>query len=435
MSRSTFFRQSGWMMMAGGIMGVFMWAVHPVLVKPVDQVNLGVLTGLLKGVVKQPFDHDEYSLFTTLLQIVGLLSFPATGLQIVFAQQAAAAVTPEQERQLRRTVHTVLGGALGIWLVGIAVLFLFRDQILGQLRITHPASFWLTMLSGLLILCVSVLYGVLQGRQNFKWLGWMAIFNGVGRCLAVVVIVRVIGSRVGGAMAGVCLGVVAVLLVCVWQAGSVWRGQSDPVDWRRWLKRVLPLIVGLGASTFILSADMIVVRSLFPGDQTGLYGAAGIIGRALVYFTIPMAGVMFPKIVHSAARSERTDVLAQALGATTLLGVAAAVFCTAFPGLPLQLVYDKSYLVIKPLVPWFAWCMLPLPLANVLINNLLARERFRAVLWLVGVAAAYGLTLLALAPHYVELEYLTAFKRVVQILGAFSLLLLAVSAWFTWKKD
>jgi O-antigen/teichoic acid export membrane protein len=115
--------------------------------------------------------------------------------------------------------------------------------------------------------------------------------------------------------------------------------------------------------------------------------------------------------------------------------VAAAVFCTVFPGLPLQLVYDKSYMVIKPLVPWFAWCMFLLTLANVLINNLLARERFRAIPWLVLVAAAYGLTLLALAPHYVELDYLTAFKRVVQILGAFSLLLLAVSAWFTWKKD
>src|SRR5438445_1243657 len=153
MSRSAFFRQSGWMMLAGVIMGLFMWAVHPVLVKPVDQVGLG----FLNSVVKRPFDHEEYSLFTTLLQIVGLLSFPATGLQIVFAQQSAAAVTPEQERQLRRTVHTVLGGALGIWLVGIAVLFLFRHQILGQLHITHPASFWLTMLSGLLILCVSVL--------------------------------------------------------------------------------------------------------------------------------------------------------------------------------------------------------------------------------------------------------------------------------------
>src|SRR5712691_238157 len=161
MSRSTFFRQSGWMMTAGVIMGVFMWAVHPVLVKPVDQVNLGILTGVLKSVVKQPFDHDEYSLFTTLLQIVGLMSIPAAGLQIVFAQQAAAAVTPEQERQLRRTVHAVLGGALGIWFLGIAVAFLFRDQILGQLRITDPASLWLTILAGLPILWAPVLSGVL----------------------------------------------------------------------------------------------------------------------------------------------------------------------------------------------------------------------------------------------------------------------------------
>jgi len=435
MSRSTFFRQSGWMMMAGVIMGVFMWAVHPVLVKPVDQVSLGGLTGFLQSVSKGPFDHDEYSLFTTLLQIVGLMSIPAAGLQIVFAQQTASAVTPEQERQLRRTVHAVLGGALASWLLGLAVVFLLRDQILGQLHISHPASLWLTILAGLPILWAPVLSGVLQGRQNFMWLGWMAILNGIGRCLAVVVIVRLIGSRVGGAMAGVLLGVSAVLLVSLWQTRSVWRGQGDPVEWRLWLKRVLPLTIGLGASTFILSADMIVVRSLFPGDPTGLYGAAGIIGRALVYFTIPMAAVMFPKIVQSAVKAERTDVLAQALGATAFLGAGAAVFCTVFPGLPLQLVYDKSYLVIKPLVPWFAWCMLPLPLANVLINNLLARERFRAVPWLVVVAAAYGLTLLALAPQYVELEYLAAFKRVVQILGAFSLLLLAVSAWFTWRKD
>src|SRR6266853_882625 len=194
MSRSTFFRQSGWMMTAGVIMGVFMWAVHPVLVKPVDQVSPGGLTGILKSVVKQPFDHDEYSLFTTLLQIVGLMSFPAAGLQIVFAQQAAAVVTPEDERQLRRTVHAALGG---IWLLGIGVVLLLRHQIIRQLHITHPASFWFTMLSGLLIVCASVLYGVLQGQQKFTWLGTMAIVNGAGRWLGVVVIVRLFGYRVG----------------------------------------------------------------------------------------------------------------------------------------------------------------------------------------------------------------------------------------------
>jgi hypothetical protein len=108
--------------------------------------------------------------------------------------------------------------------------------------------------------------------------------------------------------------------------------------------------------------------------------------------------------------------------------------------LPLQLVYEKSYLVIKPLVPWFAWCMLPLTLSNVLISNLLAREKFAVVPLLVSVAIAYGLTLLAISPllglthHLSQAEQLAAFKTVVQILGGFSLLLLAVSAYFTWRK-
>jgi hypothetical protein len=122
------------------------------------------------------------------------------------------------------------------------------------------------------------------------------------------------------------------------------------------------------------------------------------------------------------------------LGATALLGGGAALFCTLFPALPLRLVYNASFLVIKPLVPWFAWCMLPLTLANVLINNLLARQRFRAVPWLIVVAAAYGLTLLAAGNYLVRLDSLAAFKIVVQILGLFSLLLLGVSIWFSWRK-
>src|SRR5205823_8869020 len=99
-----------------------------------------------------------------------------------------------------------------------------------------------------------------------------------------------------------------------------------------------------------------------------------------VYFTQPLAAVMFPKIVQSAARAEKTDVLAHALGVTALAGGAAAIGCTVFPSLPLRIVYDKSFLeVATPLVPWFAWCMLPLTLATVLINALLARAQYRAV--------------------------------------------------------
>jgi O-antigen/teichoic acid export membrane protein len=320
------------------------------------------------------------------------------------------------------------------------VVFVVRQKVLAHLNIPDPSALWVTILIGLPILWMPVLGGLLLGRQNFLWFGWAAICGGFGRFLAIVLIVRMLGGGVTGAMLAVLAGAGGALVIYLWQSYSDWHGTRDPVEWRAWMRRVVPLTLGFGATTFMLSADMIVVRSVFPEEQTGFYSAAGIIGRALVFFTIPLASVMFPKIVQSAARAERTDVMAQALGATALLGAGAALFCTFFPGLPLQLVYEKSYLVIKPLVPWFAWCMLPLTLSNVLISNLLAREKFAVVPLLVAVAVAYGLVLLAVSPllglthHLSQAEQLAAFKTVVQILGGFSLLLLSVSAYFTWRK-
>jgi O-antigen/teichoic acid export membrane protein len=189
---------------------------------------------------------------------------------------------------------------------------------------------------------------------------------------------------------------------------------------------------------------MILVRKLFAKDPTGFYSAAGILGRALAYFTGPMTAVMFPKIVQSAARAERTDVLALALGATALLGGAGALFCTIAPAVPLRIMYDQSYLVIKPLVPWFAWCVLPLTLTNVLLNNLLARSRFAVVPWLASLAVAYAVVLFLVAKNVdpalrlstdktVTPEHLAAFKMIVRVLGGFGVLALCLSGWFTWR--
>jgi hypothetical protein len=115
----------------------------------------------------------------------------------------------------------------------------------------------------------------------------------------------------------------------------------------------------------------------------------------MITFTTPLAAVMFPKVVQSAARTAGTDAVRHALIATALLGGAAAVACTLFPALPVRIIYFRNPLYWRSaeLIPWFAWCLLPLILANVLISNLLARRKFRVVPWLVVVAAGYGLAL------------------------------------------
>ncbi len=84
-----------------------------------------------------------------------------------------------------------------------------------------------------------------------------------------------------------------------------------------------------------------------------------------------------------------------------------------------------------PLVPWFAWALLPLTVANVLVQNILARARFQAVPWLVLVPPAYAAALCLQAPGLVRMKPFDAFVRVIQTLGVASTVLCLLAAWFS----
>ena len=404
------------MMLASTAAGVLMYAVH---------------------MVAKLMPKEEYGLFTTLLQVISLMAIPAIGLQMVFAQQAAAAVTDEQRRGVVGTFRGVWRAIFFIWLAMAAIVGVLWNQTLAGLKIGNPAALIITVIIGLVAMWMPLVLGVLQGRQNFLWLGWTYIFNGIGRFGMVCVIVLLFHGWAAGAVSAVLLGMTAVMVIGGWQIRDVWRTETAPVDWNEWLRMVVPLTLGLGAATFMLSADMVFTRKFFPAEQTGYYAAAGMIGRALVFFTAPLTLVMFPKIAHSAARGEKTNVLSHALGLTMLAGIAAAIGCTLFPWLPLSLaLYKPIYITTaSPLVPWFAWSMLPLTLAYVLINALLARGRFAVVPWLVLVAIGYGVALALVGQHAGNLADTQAgLRMMIQTLGVFSTLLLGVCAWFSFKS-
>jgi hypothetical protein len=75
------------------------------------------------------------------------------------------------------------------------------------------------------------------------------------------------------------------------------------------------------------------------------------------------------------------------------------------------------------LLPWYAWAVVPLSLANVLLNNLLARSHFKVVPLLCVLAVGYGFALSRFHDTPV---------MVIKTLGVGNLLLLAVCAYCTW---
>jgi O-antigen/teichoic acid export membrane protein len=190
------------------------------------------------------------------------------------------------------------------------------------------------------------------------------------------------------------------------------------------VRRTLPISFALGAYTYLFTADSLLVQRFFDKD-TDVYNSVRLIGRILVFVTAPMVAVMFPLLIRIRAAGGQTDALKQTLLITAAVGVAGALGLTVWPELPLHFLAGGRHIPYAWMVPWFAWCLLPLAFANVLINHLLAHERYTAVPWLVAVAIAYGVTLRT---------WHDSFLTVIKTLGGFGLLLVAVCVVFTiWK--
>lgn len=365
----------------------------------------------------------EYSAFGALLSMTMVI--PALPLQMVFAQQTAAALATGRRAELARMIRVGWGATFVIWLVAAGVVGLFRHDLIARWGLSNPAGLWVALLVWLACAWTPMFWGVLQGRQDFPCLGWSMILSGVGRLGGTAIIVLVLGGLAAGIMTAAAIGYGLALALAIWATRDLWTGKGQGFAGRALLRQVVPLTLGFGAFQFLFTSDTMFVKAWFPGDQTAPYVAAGTLSRALMWFVLPLAAVMFPKIVHSTARAETTDLLGVTLIGTGVLALGgAAGLCVLAPWV-VPFVFKASWAgEATRLIPWYAGAMVPLSMANVLLNNLLARGRFAVAPWLVGLALAYPAALSRFHGSYVT---------VLQTLGVFCALMLGICAWFTWK--
>jgi len=401
-NRSTFFRQSGWLMIANLITGAMMWGVHVVTGKTLSEADYG----------------------TVVKMFAVTIIIPMIPLQSVFARETAAALALDRSRALAGLIRKSMAGIVVIWLVAVAVMLAFQSDILTQWKVAQPSALWFLALTVLGIMLIPLFFGALQGAQDFLWLGGAMMVNGGSRLVLAAIAVFLVAKSAAGVMGGVACSVGVTLLIAMWCSRSVWCGPSAPFRWRVLLPKMIPALVGFTACQFIFSADTIYVGVFFSAEETGFYAAAGTLSRALIWLVLPLATVMFPKLVHSAATAGKSNLLGLTLISTLALSIIGAFGLVLLGPWVVHLVYRPTYVdVVADILPWYAGAMIPLSIANVLVNNLLAKSDLRVVLWLALLAIAYAVALNFWHPDL---------KSVLQLLGGFTTLLFLICALFTW---
>jgi hypothetical protein len=400
---AAFFRQSGWLMIAGVAGGVLTFGVH---------------------FLNKEIPDSEYSAFGVLLMVVACL--PTMPLQMVFAQQAAQALVTGRERQLAGMIRLAWLWTFILWGLGASVVFIFEKQIAQRWQLPGTTGILVTLPLLLASLWMPMFSGVLQGRQDFFWLGWSAMFGGLGRFLAAVFLVLALGFGAAGMMAGALFGVGLAAGIAIWRSRDLWSLPAEPFDRKGLLRQILPLVLGFGACQFLFTSDTMFAKAYFSGDAMKPYVLAGTLSRALLWLVLPLAAVMFPKIVHNNASRQKSNLFGLVVLGTAVLSICGALgLWLTGPWVVLLVAKPEDVAGTVALIPWYAGAMVPFALANVIVNDLLARSRFGVVPFMVLLAVAYGITLPLLMNHFPG-----RLEVPLQTLGVFNLLLLAVCAWF-----
>lgn len=382
---------------------------------------------LQKG-VPDAMRQKEYGVFGDFLVVAMVI--PTMSLQMVMAHQTALSLANNREPELRRLIRRLTVGAVAIWAIAAVIVLCFQNRILAHWEIANPAGLWVTLIAVLFSILMPMFWGVLQGQQNFFSLGWSMMLNGAGRLfLGLIVVLAMahfaassVGSYAAGMMVGVAAGMAVATAIAFWQARSLWHGDSAPFAWRALAAEAVPPLLGFAAFQFLFTADQMFVGAYFPEDA-GRYFSAGTLSRALIWLVGPLASVMFPRLVHSAAKGEKSNLMTLVLVGTAILAIVGSLCLIVVAPFIIPIIYQPNFVpVVKVVLPWYTAAMVPLAVANVLLSNLLAKSAFKVVGPLCLLAAGYGFALT---------KFHDSLVMVLQTLGVANLLLLAICAMFT----
>jgi hypothetical protein len=372
---------------------------------------------------------SEYTAFGVLLMLVACL--PTIPFQMVFTQQTAQKLAIGQERQLAGLIRIVWLWTFIVWAVGAAIIFSYRNQIVEDWNLPSVTGLLVTLPVILASLWMPMFFGGLQGRQDFFWLGWGQCLSGVGRFVFAALFVFVLHAGAAGLMSGALIGLGFGAVIGIWRTRDLWLAPAEPFEWKSLLRQVVPLLLGFSAFQFLFASDTMFTKAYFSGDAMKPYVVAGTFSRGLLWIVLPMANVMFPKIVHAHAKSEKTNLFSIVILGTAVLGICGWVGLYVGGPIAVKIVYSaKDVAGTMALIPWYAGAMVPLGMATVMVNDLLARSKFQVVPFMVVLAVLDGFTMPYMLSHYHDRGLVVP----LQTIGVFNLLLFGVCAVFTWGK-
>lgn len=249
----------------------------------------------------------EYGVLYTLLSGCTIAAVPSALAVPVIARFAAEFRVLHDESHIRRLIVDIvrLFGAIALLYL---VLALATMNMIGAFLHVPPWTVPFVAIMGGGLLFSAVLRAVAQGTQDYRAFTISCVTDGFSKVAALAIFMVLALGLLGGVLgfaAGIFGGAIAVGVALFKRYRSV--GDCEMrYDWRR------IALSGLGSAAITIagalmgSADVVLVKHFFDANEAGIYSAASLGGKVLLYFVGFVPTILLPQATERHVRGERT---------------------------------------------------------------------------------------------------------------------------------
>ena len=326
-----------------------------------------------------------YGDVAAMLALFALVSLPLGSIQNLLAREVAQLSAVDSIAKLLRR-STLIAAAIGLVLVGLGLALV---QPIRDLLHVASTSIVVAGLSAIFFAVVAVvLYGFLQGLLRFNALGVTYGVSGLARPVLVVPAL-LLGLGATGALFVNTIASFVAVAIAAFALRRLLRLKTKAVAPRLDRRQAGVLLVGSLAFASLTNVDVLLAAYFLPAHLVGVYAAAALVGKIVLFLPAAVVTVLLPKAATRAAAgvTSRWILLASA-GVTLVLTLCASGLLALVPESLLVWAFGGDFRQSTALLGWFGLAMTAAALVNVYLSVYFAERDFRFPLLVVGAAVA-----------------------------------------------
>jgi len=296
---------------------------------------------------------EYYGALGAALSIIYIMTIPLNTIQTSIAKFSSLYMARKEYGKIK----CLFSKSMKILLIfGIILCFLFILGIPAISGFLHISSFTLILLTLFFIfaLLVPINRGILQGMQNFNSLSVNLASEGVIK-FAFGVLFVILGYGVDGAIGAIIASYIVVFFFGLIPLKKILKEKPTEINAKEVYGYSVPVLIMIFSLTLFYSIDILLVKHFFDNVQAGYYSAISLLGKIIFFGSISISQVMFPKIseMHQDGKASKSLLYKSLLLVAAFVIPAIAIYFF-MPEFIVNILYGKDYMVVAPLLGWFA---------------------------------------------------------------------------------